>query len=184
MSHFEFIMVMFSIIVGLGVAELLTKIASQIKAGNKCVPYWIQTIVVITTLFGLLQQWWESWGLQKIESWDFFSVLLMLTAPIGLFLIAHIVFPENIKDSDLQEHYFKNSRKMWGIASIIVLVATSFRPIAFGHSLLDWDNLASLILFIMFIILSISNNKKLNEIFVPIFLVAIVADIFIFNQRI
>ena len=108
----------------------------------------------------------------------------MLSGPIGLFLVAHIVFPENIENSDLKEYYFSISQRIWGIASIVVVVGTLFRPIAFGDSLLDWSNLSSLVLLVIFVTLTISNNKKLNEVLVPFLLIAVVADILIFSQRI
>lgn len=181
MSYFEFIMVMLSIIVGLGVTELLTNVARQLKAGKSCKPYWVQTLVVVTILIALLQQWWESWGLQSVDNWNFLIVLMLLAGPIGLFLIAHLLYPETIENSDLKKHYYSICQRTWTIGAIVVVVASLFRPISFGDPLLDWDNLVSSILLIMFLTLIIFNNKRLNEILVPVLLIAVLLDILVFN---
>ncbi len=137
MAHFEFIMVMLSIIVGLGVAVLLTDIARQIKSRKNCKHYWVQTLWALAILIGLLQQWWESWGLRAVESWTFPMILLMLASPIGLFIIAHLIYPERIDASDIKKYYYETSGIACGIAFLVVIFGTSFRPIAFGSSIID-----------------------------------------------
>ena len=150
MSHFEFIMIMLSIIVGLGVSVLLTNVARQIKAGTNCKPYWVQSILTLTIFIALLQQWWESWDLQTVDSWTFPIVLMMLGSPVGLFIISHLLFPERLNGADLQQHYFKSSQGAWSIAALVVIASTLFRPLAFGYTLLEWDNAAPISLLFVF----------------------------------
>lgn len=184
MSYFEFILIMLSIIIGLGIAELLTNVARQIKAGKTCKGYWVQSLVVLTILVALFQQWWESWGLQQVDNWNFPIVLMMMTPSIGLFIIAHLLFPEKIENADLKTHYFSIAKRSWGIAAMVVIVSTLFRPVAFGEQLLDMDNAASLFLVLIFLALSISKNNRLSEFLVPVIFSAVVLDILVFNLSI
>jgi len=64
MSLFEFLMVLVSIIIGLGLAEILTGIAKMIRARASIQPYWVHAVAVVVLFGALLQQWWEIWGLR------------------------------------------------------------------------------------------------------------------------
>ncbi len=49
-----------------------------------------------------LQTWWELWDLHNTLEWAFYSLVLMLIAPAGLYLIAHLIFPEPMKNSNFR----------------------------------------------------------------------------------
>lgn len=184
MNRFEFIMVMLSIIVGLGVTELLTNVAKQIRAREKCKPYWLQSGVVVIILLALLQQWWESWGLQDVGTWSFPFVLMMLGGPIGLFVVSHLLFPDKIEGADLERHYFETSSLIWGLAAVLVLIAFLFRPLAFGAPLFEPDNLAPLFILGVCVTLMMTKRKTAHALFVPLILLAVLLDILVFNPEI
>lgn len=184
MNRFEFIMVMLSIIVGLGVTELLTGVARQFKAGKNCQASWIQSTVVIIILIALLQQWWESWGLQSVENWSFPFVIMLLASPIFLFIITHLLFPQDIEGGDLELHYFQQSRLIWGIGTMTVIVSTSFRPLAFDMPVLHLDNFAAIVLLILFAMLASIKRKWFHIIVVPIIFIALAVDILAFHPEI
>ncbi len=68
MDRFAFVMVLFSIIVGLGITELLTNVARQIRLRSKTKFSLLHTSVVAILFVALLQQWWEAWALQSVSS--------------------------------------------------------------------------------------------------------------------
>ena len=74
MSLFEFLMVLVSIIIGLGIVEILTGIARQIRCRESIQGYWIHSVLVAIVFFALLQQWWEIWGVRVeafLKTFDF-----------------------------------------------------------------------------------------------------------------
>jgi hypothetical protein len=181
MTRFEFIIVLMSIIVGLGITELLTNAARQIQNRKTVKPYWMQSGMVAFIFIALLQQWWESWDLQGVEGWDFLTMMLMLAGPIGLFITAHLIFPSEMKNVDLREHYARNSRAIWVVAVFAVITATLFRPISFGHELIDPDNASSVVMLGAFILLALIRNRRFHEIVFPVVFGALVLDIFVFH---
>jgi hypothetical protein len=181
MTRFEFIIVLMSIIVGLGITELLTNVARQIQNRKTVKPYWMQSGLVAFAFVALLQQWWESWDLQEVASWDFLTMILMLGGPIGLFIIAHLTFPSDMKNVDLREHYARNSRAIWVVAVFVVITATLFRPISFGHNLIDPDNAASVVMLCTFILLALIRTRRFHEIVFPAVFGALLLDIFVFH---
>ena len=184
MTQFQFVMVLLSLIVGLGVTDLLSNVARQLKDRESWKFSWLQSVLVVFVFVALLQQWWESWGLQSIEHWNFGSMLWMLAGPVGLYIAAHLLFPKAANNADLESHYFDNSRAFWLIAAAVVVVATLFRPISFGMPLLDFDNLVSIVLFGSSVLLALIKNRIFHKIVTPLLLIALLLDIFVFNPSI
>jgi len=177
MSLFEFLMVLLSIIIGLGLAEILRGIARQIRNRDSASGYWVHAVTVCLVFVALLQQWWEIWGLQDYSGWSFLGLLMMLTGPIGLFLISYLLFPQPVKGADYRAHYYGPMRPVWWIAVLTVTLATLFRPIVFGEALFTIDNASSLIGFVGFTVLALSRNRTVHALLVPALFVAIVWDI-------
>jgi hypothetical protein len=171
-------MVLVSIIVGLGIAEVLTGVARMIRCRESIRGYWVHSITVTAIFFALLQQWWEIWGLRVTSEWTFSGLLMMLTGPVGLFLIAHMLFPEPIKGSNIRDYYYGAMRPVWWLAAMTVLLATLFRPLIFDSNLLAPDNATSFVFIVGFIALATSKRPNLHAILLPAFLVLLVLDIF------
>ncbi|MGI9628824.1 MAG: hypothetical protein ACR2QM_18460, partial [Longimicrobiales bacterium] len=123
MELFEFVMVLVSIIVGLGIAALLTGLANMLRArrtlGTRHAlrTYWVHSLVIPMVFLALAQVWWESWGLSAVPEWSFLGLLMMLSSPICLFLISHLLFPESLTDVDLSEYYYTMGGTVWLIGA-------------------------------------------------------------------
>ncbi len=181
MSLFEFLMVLVSIIVGLGIAEVLTGIARLIRCRGSIQGYWVHSVVVTVIFFALLQQWWEIWGLRVAPEWTFHGLLMMLTGPVGLFLIAHLLFPEPMQGANLREYYYGAMRPIWWLGAVTVVLATLFRPLIFDSDLLSPDNATSFLFFFGFIALATTKRPILHAIILPASLLLIILDIFQWN---
>ena len=177
MSLFEFMLIIVSIIIGLGIAELLGGVARLIRCRSSIGGYWVHSVLIACVFIALLQQWWEIWGLQGTSEWTFFGAVLMLMGPLGLFLIAHLLFPDPVRDVDLRKYYHNEMRPAWWLAVITVIGATAFRPLAIGDDLLDMDNLASVVLLGMFVVLALNQRPVIHFLLVPLFLAALLLDI-------
>jgi hypothetical protein len=183
-NHFSFVMVLLSIIVGLGVTELLTNIARQIQHRRTTKYYWLHSVIVALVFMALLQQWWESWSLQSKTEWSFTGLLLMLGGPIGIYLISHLLYPAEIEDTDFDVHYYDNARVIAGLGVITVILAALFRPLSFGDPMLVVGNIPTAILLVAFLIATLTNNRKVHQFILPALLVLILFDIIWFSGRI
>lgn len=177
MTLFEFLMVLVSIIVGLGVAEILTGVAMQIRYRTSSSGYWVHSCAVAVIFLALLQTWWELWGLHNTLEWAFSDLVLMLVAPSSLYLVAHLIFPESMQKCDLEEYYYGSMPSIWWLAVIVTISSTTFRPLAFGSDLISWDNLTAVFLVIGLVALANSKNVVLHSTLVPAFLILLVWDI-------
>ncbi|WP_147297612.1 hypothetical protein [Parasphingopyxis lamellibrachiae] len=177
-------MVLLSIIIGLGVTDLLSNISRQIKLRATVTFSWLQSSLVLFVFVALLQQWWESWGLQTVDHWNFGTMLLMLAGPVGLYVASHLLFPQRIEDSDLEGYYFDNAKAFWLLGASVVIVSTLFRPIGFGMALIDPDNAASVFLLLACLTLAFVRNRLFHKIVFPIVFLAMLLDLFVFNPNI
>jgi hypothetical protein len=184
MDRFSFVMVLLSIIVGLGVTELLTNIARQIQSFGRTKFSWLHSLLVALVFVSLLQQWWESWDQRLVEDWSFLTLLMMLGGPVGLYLISHLLYPATPEDTDFEAYYFQRSKTVYLIAAGTVVLATLYRPLSFGHALIDPDNAPSLFVLAIFLGLAFTDNKWAHRILVPLILASAVFDILYFHMSI
>ena len=182
MELFEFVMVLMSIIVGLGMATLLTGVADLIRARRSIRPYWVHALIIAMVFLALAQVWWESWGLHAVAEWSFLGLLMMLGGPICLFLISHLLFPESVSGVDLAEYYFEVSSVVWLLGAATTLIGTSLGPIAFGGPLFDVGNLASVPTLLICLVLAVSRNRRLHTLLVPALFPIIVLDIVLITR--
>ena len=174
-------MVLVSIIVGLGIAEILTGIAHQIRYRQASSGYWLHSCAVALITLALLQSWWELWELRDIAEWVFFGMVMMLMSPAVLYLIAHLVFPERGQGTQLRAYYYDQMRLIWWLGVLSTASSTLFRPISFGSSLFHMDNAASAIFIAGFVALATSRNVILHSIVVPLFLLLLIGDVIIWH---
>jgi hypothetical protein len=172
---FEFLMVLVSIIIGLGLTEVLTGVAGLLRARGTIRYYWVHGVLTTVIFVALLQQWWETWGLRDAPQWSFAAVVLMLVGPISLFLIAHLLFPQT--EADVEQYYFGPMRPVWLLGAIAIVGATSFRPLVFGDQLLKLDNATSLLGLVVFAVLLLSPRRTTHAVVVPLMLGALLWDV-------
>jgi hypothetical protein len=96
MTPFEYVIVLISVIIGLGITTILTGIAELIKH-TKPVRFYTPYIIWIVLIFVLhIQDWWISYQYKSITIWTLQSFLLLILYPINLYILAHLLFPNEL----------------------------------------------------------------------------------------
>jgi hypothetical protein len=181
MDRFNFMMVLLSIIVGLGITEILVNIARQIKMRKSSKASWIHSGIVAMLFLGFLQIWWESWGLRELDQWAFPHLLLLLVTPVGLFIISHLVYPDTLDGVDMETYYFDNTRLLWLAAALMIPTGMIFNAIAFGGSVFIMGNLTTFLMVGLFVLLAFCQYRPLHMAAVPTLMVLLILDVMIFQ---
>lgn len=184
MTLFEFLMIMQSIIIGLGISELLTGLAQLLRTHRLKELGIILPALILTIFLALLQMFWETWGLRSETEWTFPAMMLMLGGPIILYLIAHIMFPLAGEKVNITKYYLSKSNLIWSLAIITNFISILFKPIAFGEPLFIVDNLSSLLTLLFCLLLIMSKNIWLHRILVPVGGVVIAWDVLAITYQI
>ncbi len=184
MNLFEFLMILLSLIVGLGITEILSGIARFLKRPLAQEIPWVHGTATLAVFVALLQTFWESWGLRELDVWSFPAMLFMLGSPICLFIMAYILFPERDERVGLEDHYFKQARLLWPLGALTVIIGTLFRPVAFGDPLWVADNLSGVPVLVVCAILTLARNRTVHRVLVPVVLASVLWDTLQFSHSI
>ncbi len=119
MEAFGYISVIFSVVIGLGLSHLLTGVAELFKARGRVKLYWVHLLWVVITFVGHIFLWWTMWNLRLLRDWDFFSFLLVLLAPVLLYVAAAFLIPkiEPGASLDLREYFYENHSAFFGVTA-------------------------------------------------------------------
>lgn len=127
MEAFSYVSVIFSVVIGLGLSHLLTGAVELFKARGRVKFYWVHLFWVALIFVGHIFMWWTLWNLRLLRGWDFFSFLLMLLAPVLLYVAAAFLIPkvEPGLSLDLKEYFYENHSAFFGVgAAFTALLST------------------------------------------------------------
>ena len=176
MGLFEFLMVLVSVVIGLGLTEILTGGANLLRARESVRFHWIHVLFQFGIFFALLQQWWESWDWVGLEEISFLAVLTLLASPVFLYLIAHLLFPSPVENADLKSYYYRQAPLLWGLVAAGTIVGNLFRPLAWGHPVFDPSNLSGIPTVAICVVLAASRNSRAHSILAPILILLLILD--------
>jgi len=125
MSKFEYLSVLISIIVGLGVSHLLSSAARMIQLRRTVRPHAPTFLWMIFLLLVQIQVWWVSFERSTRTEWQFFLFLLYLLIPVGAFLLSYLIVPDLQLGAqvDLRASFQENRRWLFGVLIGVVIVS-------------------------------------------------------------
>ena len=184
MGLFEFLMVLVSVVIGLGITEVLTGWAGMLRERATIRPYWMHVLFQAGVFMALLQQWWEFWDLSDVDQLTFPAVLAILATPVVLFLVAHLLFPDDIRGADLRAYYFEQAGLLWGLVILGAAAGTFLEPIALGYPIFLPENLSGIPLIACCIVLMRTKRPAIHGVVGPIVLLLVVLDTVLSNPAI
>lgn len=125
MSPFEYVVVLISIIIGLGVTVVLTGVAQLIREERSVKVFWPYLIWIGLVFVMHIHEWWITYQLKSTASWSLPTFLFIILYPILLFILANLLFPDSWdkSDRDMKQFYFGIYRKFFGCAVILVVLS-------------------------------------------------------------
>ena len=97
MDHFEFILIITSVIYALAVAQILagvSRIAQTSSTVRSFVPHTIWVINIFVLIFLI---WWAHWEFRAVE-WTFPQYAYMLIIPTLLYFTCSLLIPQHLQD--------------------------------------------------------------------------------------
>ena len=135
MNEFEYISVLLSILIGLGVTQLLSGIARLIRDGRALAPAWWIFVITATLLLGNFQVWWISFAWRGVEEWTFFSYVTFMIQPVLLYLLAYLILPADLHlDGEALARAFIAKRKPFYVIVALVPPATFLQQCMLAHA--------------------------------------------------
>jgi len=118
MSSFEFIAALMSIIMGLGVTNLLAGAGRTFYRRRENPIDEVHIVLTIATLLLLALQWWVTFKWNTEVNWTFDKFLVLIAWTIALYLLTVFLYPPDL--SEAEEHQGRFERNRSGYYSIFI----------------------------------------------------------------
>ena len=125
MSQFEYLSVLVSIIIGLGLSHLLASAARLIQVRRRVRLYW-PTCAQMGALFLVqIQIWWAAFERRNESNWNFFSFLLYLLIPVLVALLSYLIVPDLDEEQEvnLRASYYENRQWFFGLLAAAPVIS-------------------------------------------------------------
>ncbi len=121
MSPFEYVVVLISIILGLGITVILNGVARLVSRWGSLSLFWPYLIWVVLVFVMHIHEWWIMYELRTMPSWSILTFLLIILYPVQLFILANLLFQK--KQQDLKQYYYVMYPKF--LLCALLLIATA-----------------------------------------------------------
>ena len=116
MGIFEYLGVLISVIMGLGITHLATGAAKLIQHRDSVRAYLPHALWTINILLYILLIWWGMFWWSGHDSWYAYEYLFITFYAIVLFFLASMLYPWDMKeDIDVREFFLKNRLWFFGV---------------------------------------------------------------------
>jgi hypothetical protein len=190
MGAFEYLSVLISIILALGMTRVLAGVGEMLQAGRHRRIYWVHVVWIVNLFIYLVVAWWIFYRWRNQQSWNFylFVFVFVLISPTILYLASTLLFPwEASTDGsvDYKTHYYANHRAFFLIFSLFPVVDiadTLLKGIAHFVALGTPYVISSALYFIGMVTAAITQNERYHQFYATFFLVqTIVISLILFQ---
>ena len=164
MGTFDYISVMISIIIGLGIANILNTIGILIRNKGKVIhssTYYMHCLFVILLLF---QAWWTVFGYKDYPDWDFLFYLLILIMVSLMYLLTEMLrIKDGLEIIHLDNIFLKNKSLYFLMFIVSVVCGGLVQTIVTNSSILTKMNIFRGLLVLISIWGIYSGNPKVQK---------------------
>lgn len=124
MNEFEYLAVLISIVLGLGITQLLSGFGRWLEQRSAFHVY-VPSIIWATILLVIhVQTWWSMFGMRHVGHWTFLQFSVVLLQPIILFLLTTLVLPSpHAPQLDLRSNYVAQRSWFFGLLAFLLGVS-------------------------------------------------------------
>jgi len=175
MGIFEYVAVLTSIIIGLGIAHLLHGVARLIQHPDSEPVYWVHLCWVGYLFLTLVFWWWWEFRLGSVDPWTFHLYIFVVFYAVVMFLTASVLFPDSLEGYDGYRDYFY-SRRAWlfgllGVAVLTDVADSLLKGVDYWSALGTEYHVASVIQPILCVIAMVSRNPRFHGAFALLMLI-------------
>tara|TARA_R110002124_G_scaffold114535_63_gene269911 strand:- start:18877 stop:19464 length:588 start_codon:yes stop_codon:yes gene_type:complete len=109
---FPHIRIVMGMVIGLGMTRLLLGVAGMVQHPDRARLSSIHLLWVGSILLELVHFWWWQFALFHLESWTFGVFFFLIAYTVVLFLLAALLFPDNLAEYAGYEDFFLQ-RRQW-----------------------------------------------------------------------
>src|SRR4029453_2424087 len=188
MGAFEYLSVLISIILALGMTRVLAGVGEMLQARSHRQIYWVHAVWIINLFLYLVIAWWIFYRWRNQQPWMFFLFVFFLISPTLLYLASLLLFPRE-RDVDrainYKMHYYANHRAffiLFGLFTPVDIVDSLLKGVPHLLALGPIYLLSGLLYFAGLMTAAITRNERYHEFYAIFFLLQTIAISFLIFQ--
>jgi hypothetical protein len=135
MTIFEYLLVLISIIVGLGLTHILGGVGRIVSHLGRRKVYWVHLLWVGWAFIWLILFWWFQFQRSRTELWTPTDYLFLVLFAVAIYLFCVILLPGESPDGvDYRRYYYSRRRWIFGL-----WLAVMWFNLFENLNLLDWS---------------------------------------------
>jgi len=188
MGAFEYLSVLISIILALGMTRVLGGVGEMLQARSLRRLYWVHTIWIINLFLYLVIAWWIFYRWRNQQPWTFLLFVFVLISPTILYLASLLLFPRESDAAlaiDYKTHYYANHRAffiLFGLFTPVDVVDSLLKGVPHFLALGPAYFASALLYFAGLVTAAITCNERYHEFYAVFFLVQTVVISFLIFQ--
>lgn len=177
MALFEYLGVLISVVMGLGITHLLAGISKTIQQQRSVRLYWVHIVWTVNVLIYILVIWWGMFWWSRLPEWYFYEFLFVTLYAIVLFLIAAMLYPWDIPAGfDFQEYFYEYRSWFFGLQCVAWVIDVPETTLKAGMGLRALPQLYIIFVSVMFTLCAIAaftKSRRYHAFFVVFWLVTV-----------
>src|SRR5438046_6832487 len=125
MNGFDYLSVLISIVLALGMTRVLAGVGEMLQARSHRRIYWVHAIWIVNLFLYLVIAWWIFYRWRNQQPWTFFLFVFVLISPTVLYLASLLLFPRESdvdRAIDYKTHFYANHRAFFVLFGLFTLV--------------------------------------------------------------
>lgn len=142
MTRFEFLYVLFSIVIALAVTNMCTSWGALLRRRSVVHFYWVHVAWSVLILFIVMQNWWGFYQYHTVENWSFFAMAVLIGNAILLALTVAVITPSihPQESTDLQAFFYEVSPVFFSLSALLMFSLALVNSFIAEHPLLSLEN--------------------------------------------
>ena len=188
MGAFEYLSVLISIILALGMTRALAGVGEMLQARSRRHIYWVHAVWIVNLFLYLVIAWWIFYRWRDQQPWNFYLFVFVLISPTLLYLASMLLFPRegSIDESvDYKAYYYANHRAFFAIFSMFTVVDfadTLLKGIPHFLALGKPYIISNTLYFTGMLTAAITQNERYHQFYAIFFLVQTIVISFLLFQ--
>jgi hypothetical protein len=141
-SRFEYLSVLISIVIALGLSEVLSAWGRLLRHRARVRPYWVHGLWSLLIVLLMVEFWWGFWQFRVVAAWSFAGFLAVLAESLVMVLAALVITPGDFAegDLDLRTHFYENARLFFVLGAVLLVQLAVVDAVVGGQPFVHVEN--------------------------------------------
>jgi hypothetical protein len=173
MTGFDYLSVLLSIVIGLGLSHLVSSTARLIQARRRVRVFAPVVGWVVILFLAQVQIWWAALSWRSPEQWSFLPFLVLLLLPTVAALLSVLVLPDFDQpgEIDMESFFFEHHRWFFLLFASVPLLSLTHEALMNGFVDRDLDTASRTLLAPAIASAAFVRSRRFHMVFVCVMLV-------------